>query len=614
MYGFMGKILLVDLSSKTYIELSKEEAFYRTYLGGAFLGTKLFEEQLSVENVTGSFSPNNPLIFATGPLAGEKVCGATRVNIITLSPETTGIYISQAGGEFGPDIKRVGFDALVIKGKADSPIYLKITTTENKCVCEFIDARHLWGKDRVEANEILKNELGEKYSIASIGPAGENLVACANIMFEVDHYAGRGGLGAVMGSKNLKAICVKGDKKPLFKDREKVMEINKSGVVKFKKIAPDSFVKILNNFGTFGLLQLNQNSGNLPTRNFKFACVDSDKFKREISHSNVAEKYVGKSSSCKACYVACKKKYKKESPHSDRTFLAEYESIALLGPNIGLEEDLNEGLRACEICNRLGLDTMSTGNIIAWLMDCFEHNVLDEEKLGFSIQFGDGKKACELIENMALRKNKLGNLLADGVLKASQELGDKTKPYLRASRGIGLPAHMPRKKPAVGFGYLHGPNPADHMKLEHDWIANDPESLKSFGLTISSEPNSLDKNKVEIARVTQIYYSMIDALSLCMFVFGPGNIYTFNEITEMVNAASGCDFTFKDLMRIGERSIQLQRKIYSNLGGRDEIFLPYLELEIPTGPSKGSRISRSDFNEARKHYYSLWNWDKNSLL
>ena len=610
MNGFMGQILVVNLTSRTYKAISKDELFYRKYLGGSFLATELFEEQLSQRDISGAFAPENPLIFATGIFAGENVCGATRVNIITVSPETTGTYLSQAGGEFGPEIKRAGFDALVITGKAASPIYLKITSKANECICEFIEASHLWGKDRVEANDILRNELGETYSMASIGPAGENLVAWANIMFEADHYAGRGGQGAVMGSKNLKAICIKGDKKPRFKDRKKVMDLNKSGAARFRNLSPDSFMGVLRNLGTFGLLALNQQVGNLPVRNFKFAYLDSDEFTAEISHPNAKEKYVGKLNPCKACYVACKKRYNKDSPYADRTSLAEYESIALLGPNIGLKDDLTDGLRACEMCNRLGLDTMSTGNIIAWMMDCYENNILSEKQFGFTIKFGDGKEACQLIENIVFRATELGNILADGPIKALKELGEQTKPYLRASRGIGLPAHMPRKKPVVGFGYLHGPNPADHMKLEHDWLASDPDMLKGFSLNISSEPNALDKHKVEIGRITQIFYSMIDTLSLCMFVFGPGNIYTFDEITEMVNAATGLDFTFDDLMKIGEESIQLQRRLYERLGGKDETFLPYLAEEIPTGPSKGSKISESDFLEARKHYYSLWKWDR----
>ena len=605
MYGFMGKILIIDLTTKTFQEIAKNETFYRNYLGGSFLCARLFEENLKAD--ADAFSPDNPLVFATGLFAGGNVCGATRVNIFSISPETTGTYLSQAGGEFGPEIKRAGYDALVIKGKSDSPVYLRITTHKNRCTIEFIDANHIWGMERVKANGILNNELGSKYGMASIGPAGENRVACANIMFEKDHYAGRGGLGAVMGSKNLKAICVKGDKTPEFKDRGKLLEINRSGAARFKDVAPDGFMGVLKNLGTFGLLALNQDAGNLPTRNFNEAQLDSAEFAGEISHANIRDKFIGKTVPCKACYVGCKKQYKKDSTHADKTALAEYESTAMLGPNIGLE-DLTDGLNACEMCNRLGLDTISTGAIIAWLMDCYENDILSEDKFGFSIKFGDGKKACELIEDIALRKTELGNLLADGVLKAVSELGNGTRPYLRASRGVGLPAHMPRKKPAVGFGYLHGPNPGDHMKLEHDWIASDEASLQSLGLDIQSEPDALDNNKVEIARITQIYYSMVDCMSLCMFVFGPGNIYSFREMTDMFNAATGFNVTFKDLMNIGEECLQLQRKLYVQFGGKDEEFLSYMEKEIPSGPSKGAKISEKDFIEAQKYYYSLWNW------
>ncbi len=606
MFGFMGKILYVDLSSQTWQEVKKEKKFYHQYLGGSFLAARLFQDELKKTPFNNAFDPANPLIFATGLFAGENVCGATRVNVFTLSAETTGTYLSQAGGEFGPELKRMGFDALVIKGKADSPLYLKMKSQGSAFTCEFLEAQHLWGKDRVVSRAMLMNELTEKFSLALIGPGGENLVACANIMFEQDHYAGRGGMGAVMGSKNLKAICIAGDKKPIFKDRTQAMAINKRGATAFKKVDPSGFMGTLRYMGTFGLMALNQAAGNLPVRNFKEAFLDSADFENEISHGHAGGKYVGKLNACKACYVACKKRYNKESAFADYTSLAEYESIALLGPNIGLKEDLTDGLRACELCNRLGLDTISVGSMVAWLMDCFEHKVLDEKEHAYSIRFGEGDKACRLIEDIALRKTKIGRVLADGILKAVDTFGAATRPYLRAARGVGFPAHMPRKKPGIGFGYLTGHNPADHMKLEHDWIASDPVSLKAFGLTISSAPPALDPNKVEIAKVTQDYYSLIDSLSLCLFVFGPGNIYSFEEIANMVNAALGSNFSFNDLMKIGEKSNLLQRELYFRLGGKDEEFLPYLKEEIPSGPSKGSKIKESDFYIARKHYNSLW--------
>jgi aldehyde:ferredoxin oxidoreductase len=610
MYGFQGKILVVDVSQNTFTILDKNEAYYRKYIGGALLCAALYEELSADKNHLDAFSSENPIIFATGPLAGEKVCASTRVNVMSMAPESTGIYLSQAGGDFGPALKRAGFDALAVIGTSSKPVVLNIDNHNVK----FMDAGELWGKDRLLSYEQLIKEFGSAYSIASIGPAGENKVRHANIKFEPDHYAGRGGLGAVLGSKLIKAIVVKGDQETIFKDVKTVKILNQKGgnrFIKAVKQSPNSFMGVLRNLGTFGLLELNQKIGNLPTRNFRSGCPTTSEAAQVFSQKSASENFVGKKAPCRNCYVACKKRSKINSGYSG---LAEYESVATLGPNIGLEDDLSTSLEACELCNRLGLDTISTGNIIAWLMDCFENGVLTEDELGYSIRFGDGRKALDLIENIAFRKNELGSLLADGIDHAAAKLGSKTKPYLRFVQGIGLPAHMPRKKPGIGFGYLHGPNLSDHMKLEHDWIASDPDSLALFQIDIQSTPEGLDNNKIEIAKTTQIYYAAIDTLSLCLFIFGPGNVYTFKETVEMVNSATGLDFTFSDVMEIGERSIQLQRKLFLQFGGKDENFLSFLADEIPEGPSKGACIKESDFLQARRHYYQIMGWDKNGMV
>lgn len=604
MYAFKAKTLFIDLSTKNFKIQSRDASFCKKFIGGSLLAAKLFEENAPKTN--NPFSKDNPIVFATGPLAGESICGVTRVNVLSLSPETAGIYLSQSGGEFGPNLKRAGFDALIITGKASKPVFIKIDHSS----IEFIDAKDLWNQDRLITNSLINKKLDKKYITATIGPAGENLVRHANIMYEPDHYSGRGGLGAVMGSKNLKAICVYGDHQVNLKDKATVKEINKNGAKRLKNPDPCSFLGTLKNLGTYGLLALNQDSGNLPTQNFKRSHANPQEFDYHMSHKAAKEKIVGKAVPCKACYLACKRQSK---INPDYTALAEYESIALLGPNIGLEKDLTDGLKANEICNRLGMDTMSTGNMISYLMDCFEKRLIDSKKYGFSIKFGDGKKACGLIEEIGYRKSPLGNLLAEGIESTVKELGEKTRPFLRFSKGIGIPAHMPRKKPGIGFGYLHGPNPADHMKLEHDWIASDPDSLKSFELNVSSPPEALDLKKVEIAKTTQIYYSTMDTLSLCMFIFGPGNIYTFDEIVKMINAATGFEYTLKELMLAGERAIQLQRKLYMKYGGSDEDFLEYLESPIPEGPAKGMKISKDDFEKARKHHYKIWGWDENGI-
>ncbi len=606
MYGFKGKILVVDPGRKDTKILEKGEPFYRKYMGGALLAAALYEELIDRLEAVDPLGPENPIIFATGPLAGGNVCGATRVNILSMAPESTGLYLSQAGGEFGPALKRAGFDALVITGKSDVPVVVDI----NNGQVRFSEAGDLWGMDRVEARKRLIAARGNDYSIASIGPAGENLVRYANLMFEPEHYAGRGGFGAVLGSKLIKAVAVRGDQEIVFKDPGTVQSVNRKGGSGFSqsiKKNPHSFMGVLRHLGTYGLLELNRKSGNLPTRNFNFGCPDESADLKHYHHETARAEVVGRITPCKNCFVACKKQSKANPGHSS---LAEYESIAILGPNIGLEQDLETCLAACELCNRLGLDTISTGNMIAWLMDCFESGALDKDTTGYDIRFGDGQKVLELIQNIAFRKNDLGNLLADGIGQAINRLGSQTKFQSRFVNGVGMPAHMPRKKPGIGFAYLHGPNPNDHMKLEHDWIASDPGSLKSFNLTVHSAPDALDAAKIDVAKATQIYYAAMDSLSLCMFIFGPGNIYSFDDIVDMVNAAIGLKLSFADLMEIGERAVQLQRTLYVRLGGEDSEFLPYMAQEIPKGPSAGSKMSQADFDHARKHYYAVMGWDE----
>ncbi|MBW1945682.1 MAG: hypothetical protein JRJ51_23050, partial [Deltaproteobacteria bacterium] len=317
MHGFMGKILLVNLSEKKIKILTKSEAYYKKYLGGSFLAARLFEEQTKGQTDLTAFSEQNPIVFTTGPLAGATVCGATRLNILSLSPETPGIFTSQAGGEFGPDMKRAGFDALIITGKSDGPTRLNI---DNESV-SFEDADEWWGKDRLTTYQQISNQISsrKKHSIATIGPAGENQVTTANIMFEPEHYAGRGGLGAVLGAKKVKAICIGGNQKPVFKNPDQVKDVNKAGAQRFKQSFesnPTGFLGVLRQYGTFGLLALNQNAGNIPVQNFNQSYIEDQSSRQEITHSNIKEKFVGKSTPCKGCYVACKKQSKENSEYT----------------------------------------------------------------------------------------------------------------------------------------------------------------------------------------------------------------------------------------------------------------------------------------------------------
>lgn len=603
MYAFTGKILVVDLDRKRAVVHEKDAAFYKAHLGGAFLAARLFAETVDQADSATPFDAGNPLVFATGPLAGARVCGSTRVNVLAMSPEAGGIFTSQGGGEFGPDMKRAGFDALVIHGESPAPVVLDIF---NETV-RFTDAGDLWGQDRLTVYDRLTAESSAKTSIASIGPAGENRVRHANIMFEPDHYAGRGGLGAVMGAKRLKAIRIGGDGVVEFKDGETVKAINRDAAKGFAGSYaknPGSFLGVLKTYGTYGLMALCQSIGNLPVHNFRQGWIDDAAFDAAIQHAAIGGSAVGPLNPCKWCYLGCKKK---ALPDSNLSSLPEYESMAMLGANLGLT-DLSQTMAANELCNRLGLDTISTGSLIAYLMDAFENGDLDADAVGFSIRFGEADKVMTLIRMMAHREGRLGGLLADGIEACCQALGDATRRHGRFAGGVGIPAHMPRVKPGIGFGYFHGPNPGDHMKAEHDWIAGSPDDLKGFGIHATSAPLALDAVKVDVYRATQIYYSLIDCLSLCMFVFGPGNTLSFDQLVRMINAATGFDHTFDDLMQVGEAALRLQRDLFVAFGGRDDDMPAFMEQAIPDGPSKGNRVSRADFAAARRHYYDIWQW------
>ncbi len=603
MHGFTGRILQIDLGTQRVAVIARDRDFYRRYLGGAYLAARLFAEVLADGEPPLPLAPENPIVFATGPLAGARVCGSTRVNVVSRSPETPGIFTSQGGGEFGPDLKRAGYDALVISGASAAPVVLTILNDR----VTFDDAAHLWGWDRMAAYEALTAAMGGRGSVAGIGPAGENLVRHANIMFEPDHYAGRGGLGAVMGAKKLKAICVGGDRAVAFKDAAAVQAINKAGATTFlQRFAknPHGFLGVLRTYGTFGLLMLNEDIGNLPVDNFDRARTGDADFEAAVAHARIAAENVGRRVPCRGCYLGCKK----TTADGGRTPLPEYESMALLGPNLGVRE-LAPGMEATDLCNRLGLDTISTGALVSFLMAGFASGDLDVEKLGFEIRFGQAEKVIELIRMMARREGRIGNLLAEGIAACRNTLGSAVDRHLRFANRMGLPAHLPRVKPGIGFGYLHGPNPGDHMKAEHDWIAASPGDLAMFGLETTSEPADLDRAKVEAYRATQIYCAAMDTLSLCLFIFGPGNILACDDIASLVNAATGFDYTFDDLLQIGEAAVQLQRRLYTACGGRDADLLPYLETPVPEGPSQGRRIDPQDFAAARAHYYKLWGWN-----
>ena len=410
MPGYNGKILRVNLSeNRTSVDIT-DETFQRKYLGGAGYTTYFLLKEL--EQGIDALSPENKLVFASGPVTGVAVPGSGRHCVGAKSPLTGSIAKSEAGEFWGVELKRAGFDGIIIEGKAEKPVYLWVHDGE----AEIKDAAHLWGRNTKETQLDIRSELGdEKVRVALIGPAGEKLVRYACIMHGLFDAAGRGGLGAVMGSKNLKAVAVRGRGKVAVSDPEKLREFRQWMIANVF-----SFIRGFHNYGTGGAIENFEASGNLPVHNFR----DSSFPAKKISAVGMKDTITVGMDACYGCLVRCKKVVKAQKPYViDPAYGGpEYESLAALGSNCGVE-DVTAIAKGNERCNAYSLDAISTGAVIGFAMECFENGLLSmEDTGGIDLRFGNAEGMLQMIELIA-RRNGIGDLLANGVARAAEEIG-----------------------------------------------------------------------------------------------------------------------------------------------------------------------------------------------
>ncbi|MCX5918235.1 MAG: aldehyde ferredoxin oxidoreductase, partial [Deltaproteobacteria bacterium] len=402
MKGYNGKILRVNLSTRQVSTEEPAEEHYKTYLGGrGFIVHTLLKE---VPRGVDPLGPENKLIFALGPITGHPFPGSGRNSVGAKSPLSGGYGESEAGGFWGAELKRSGYDAIIVEGKSDEPVYLWIKDGRP----EIRDARNLWGLDVAETEKVIREELqDDRVRTATIGAAGEKMVRYASICNDISHMAGRTGMGAVMGSKKLKAVAVRGNAPPEMGNREKVLELSRWMGKNFK--TKTNFWQ----YGTGAAMDYYEASGNLPIRNFaagRFPQVEGI-----TSQSMYKKGYVEKMDSCFGCPVRCKKKVKLDQPWKvDPVYGGpEYETLGAFGSNCGVEQ-IEAIMKANELCCRYGLDTISTGVTISFAMECFEKGVLTlKDTDGLELTFGNAAAMVEMVERIALRKG-LGNLLAEG--------------------------------------------------------------------------------------------------------------------------------------------------------------------------------------------------------
>ncbi len=618
--GYNSKVLRVDLSASSISVEEPAEEFYRKYMGGSALGLYYLLNEMPAG--ADPLGPDNILALSLSVVTGATVSGQSRMTATAKSPLSGMIGDSQCGGFWPAHLKFAGFDAIIVKGRASSPVYLWIDDGQ----AELKDAAHIWGQTTGEAQAAIMRELGDdkNIEILQIGPAGEKMVRYACLINMCNRANGRTGMGAVMGSKNLKAIAVRGKNKPSIADPAALKEIVKWGAKKFKGSGLSNFGK----YGTAGSVGAQHAIGGLPTRNFTKGVFDGwqgidgktmyDTALRGCKDGK--QDRLGRDT-CFGCIIRCKRVVAiEEGPYTVDPLYGgpEYETAAALGSYCGVD-DLAAVCKANEICNAYGMDTISCGATIAWAMEAYEAGCLTKEHTGgMPITFGDATTMVELTRMIGERRD-FGNLLAEGSARVAAKLGCGEQ-FLITSKKQEAPAHMPQLKKGLALIYAVNPFGADHESSEHDpMIAEDAyrafkDRFNAIGLDKPLPVQNLDAAKVEFVCKTQQTYSMLDSLALCHFVWGPSwQLYGPEHLINMIKAVTGWNVTVEELQLVGERRLNMMRAFNARENyTRHDDTLPekFFDKPLQGGPSNGWNVDRSAFERALTEYYRQRDWDE----
>lgn len=593
-YGRMGKVLHVDLTTQqTWIE-TPPEAFYRTYMGGAaMIGHYLLTQVPAGADPLG---PENRLVFCAGVLTGVPTSGAGRHGVGAKSPLSGGFAKSEVGGYWGAELKFAGWDGIVIRGVSTTSVYLAIVDDQ----VTLRDASHLWGKEVLETERAIREELGDgRARVACIGPGGERLSAIACIMSDVRSAAGRLGLGAVMGSKRLKAVVVRGHGRVPVADAEAIREIARTQADGGRR----------SEFGTGGHLLDGLLSGNLPVRNFGDGTLED--VERDSASHMVELGYRVRMDTCYACAQRCKKVMQVGEPWN---ILAEYggpeyETIAGFGPNCGIVHP-EAIMLANQICNANSLDTISASGTIAFAMDCFEHGLLTlEDTSGIDLRFCSAEAMLEVLRLM-VRREGIGNLLADGSRRAAERIGKGAIQYAVQSKGVESGYHDPRLKP--GMGLVMGINPIgmDHMVgMADTQFVNEGRGLdkaRNYGFLTPIAASDLGPNKARLLSYMWPYTMALDSLLICQFVG-----YEPRDLVALLSAATGWSTSLVEIAKVGERAIALGRLFNAREGFTPEDdMLPWRMFNpTKTGPHAEGGLDRDKWLEGRRWSYELLGYD-----
>ena len=592
MNGYTGKGLVIDLTERKSSEVELSEAMLRGYLGGSGLAVRLLYEHLAPG--VDPLSPENVLVFACGPFAGTIVPAAAKHAVATKSPLTGLLGDAMAGSFFTHTLKRAGYDALIVKGRAEAPTYVFI----DDHAVYFRSAQALWGLECFEAEETIREELGdEAVRVSAIGPAGENLVRFACIGNDRGRQAGRTGPGAVMGSKNLKAIAVRGSGAVSVADNDAVYETCRDLIVEAQGPATGKYREP----GTIGnVLTLNA-LGVLPARNFQRTAFDAAE---GISGESLHRRHHEKTVACAACPIACEQVMKvAEGPQTGARVSVDYETLFALGPCCDID-DLPAIIRAAELCDTMGMDTLSTGVTLAWAMEAFEAGLLAPEN-GIEPRFGDADAMLALIPMMARREG-LGEILADGSKRAAEGVGRGAEHFAMHGKGLELAGYDPRGLKTYALGVAVGTRGGCHNRS----LAYEPD-LKGQVDRLKAE-----KGRGAIAMKQEDTAAVLDSLGICKFLRG-----CFADMHEdgarLYTQVTGWDMSAAELRETGERISNL-KKLFNIREGwtREQDCLPprLHEEAIPDGPGKGVTFPKSELDMLISDYHEARGWTADGLL
>lgn len=592
MLGYAGKLLFIDLNQKkTKTEILRDE-FCAKYIGGNGFGIRLLLDNTKPK--IDPLGPDNVLIFAVGPFAGTMVPTSGKYIVQGKSPLTGFMGESVSSGMWGQNLKRAGYDAIVITGRATAPSYLFIDDE----TIQFRDAKNLWGKDAIETGQLVQEQIGDdNVSVASIGPGGENLVRFANITNDGYRQAGRTGMGAVMGSKNLKAVAVRGAGKIEVNDLDRLMEV----CGQLYKQCQEKGTEGYRTYGTPQSVSIHQALGVLPTRNWQYATFE---LAENLSGEFLKANYYAKTIACSGCPLGCDHlSVVKASAEAEEVASVEFETIYALGTQCSVG-DFPAVFRAADLCDKLGVDTISAGVVIGWAMECFEKGILTKEDTGgIELTFGNQEALIEMVKKISYREG-IGDLLAQGVKKASAKVGKGSQHFAMHNKGLELPGYDVRGLKACALGFMTSTRGGCHLR----------SSMYDFDAKGKVDRFKADVGLGRIVSEREDAWAIMDSLILCKFIRSVCSSY--DKLSDLYMLVTGIHVSPEELKKAGERIYNLE-KIYNIREGwtKEDDYPPPRVMKDPIreGASKGAFVPKEEFEPMLNAYFEARGWSDNGF-